>query len=181
MTGQGVAKNPKKGLDLCLQAVKMGAIPAELKVALYVFEGDESIRDLGAAHSWFERAATHSPEAQYYLGIMHRDGLGHEKTPDEALMWFETAASQGYLPAYFPTAELYFKLTPDYKTQRPSPDVLAKTYMWLSATIKRSQDDQQIKQSKSMLEQVLSIMPVTWVSTLDERVGVHLTEYAALQ
>ena len=180
MSGKGVEKDPKKGLGLCLQAVEKGAIPAEVKVGRYLLEGDDNIRDPQAAHAWFERAASKSPEAQYYLGIMHREGVGGEKTLGEALTWFESAASQGYVPAYFPTAEIYFNVSPDYKTQRPSAEVLAKAYMWLSATVKRSKDPKEIEKSQRMLEQVHSIMPDTWMPTLDERVAAHLAENADL-
>ncbi len=178
MSGSGVEKNPKIGLELCLQAIEKGAIPAEVKVGRYLLEGDVSIRDPEAAHAWFKRAADKSPVAQYFLGTMHREGLGHEKSLKEALMWFESAASQGYVPAYFPTAELYFSVSPDYKTQRPSAQALAKAYMWLSATIKRSKDPEEIEKSQRMLEQVHGIMPDTWIPTLDERVSTHLAEHS---
>lgn len=179
MSGTGVDKAPKKALDLCLQAVEKGAIPAEVKVGRYLIEGDESIRDPEAAYTWFLRAADKSVEAQYYLGMMYRDGIGQSKGLEKALTWFELAASQGYVPAYFPTAELYFNVAPDYAAQRPTADVLAKTYMWLSATVKRSKEQNQIEKSRLMLEQVHSIMPNTWVPDLDERVTAHLNENPA--
>ena len=91
MKGEGVAKDPQKGLELCKQAAEKGAILARVQVARYLLQGDQSIRDTQAAHDWFELAATVSAEAQYYLGIMHRDGIGHEATPDEARVWFERA------------------------------------------------------------------------------------------
>ena len=178
MTGRGVPKDPKKGLALCRRAAEQGAMPAREQVGRYLLQGDESIRDLEAAHTWLEAAAATSPEAQYYLGVMHRDGLGHPKAPDEARHWFEKAASQGYVPAYFQTARLYLTISPDFKIKRPSADHLAKAYMWLSATAKRSKDADELKQTRALLDQVLAIMPKTWVPTLDKRVAAHLAEHA---
>lgn len=179
MKGQGVEKNPQKGLALCLQSVEMGATPAEVKVGRYLFEGDKSIRDPAAAYTWFERAAVKSPEAQYYLGLMHREGIAIEKHVDDARYWFETAAGQGYVPAYFPTADSYFHMSPDYEKSRPSAEVLAKTYMWLSATVKQSKDPIEIKKSQTMLDQVATIMPGTWIPTLDQRVEEHIAKRTA--
>jgi TPR repeat protein len=180
MKGEGVAKDPQKGLELCKQAAEKGAVPARVQVGRYLLQGDASIRDPQAAHAWLESAAAVSPEAQYYLGIMHRDGLGHEQTPDEARLWFERAASAGYGPAYFPTARLYFEVSPDYQSRRPSADDLAKTYLWLTATAQRSQDPLELEQTQAMLEQVLAIMPPSWVPTLNERVAAHFAEHPAV-
>jgi TPR repeat protein len=179
MSGRGVPKDAKKGLALCRQAAERGAVPARVRVGRYLLEGEESIRDPEAAHAWFEAAAATSPEAQYYLGLMHRDGLGHAKAPDEARSWFERAASRGYVPAYFQTARLYLAISPDLKIGRPSEDHLAKAYMWLSATAKRSRNADELKQTGALLDQVLAIMPKTWVPTLDERVAAHLAEHPA--
>jgi len=179
MSGQGVPKDPQKGLALCQQAAERGATPARTQVGRYLLQGDESIRDLEAAHAWFEAAAATSPEAQYYLGLMHRDGLGHPKDVNEARNWFERAASQGYVPAYFQTARLYLTISPDFKIERPSADHLAKAYMWLSATAKRSRNPEELEQTHALLDQVLAIMPETWVPTLDQRVAAHLAEHPA--
>lgn len=174
MRGEGVAKDPEKGLALCRQAAEQGALPARVQVGRYLLEGDDGIRDLQAAHDWFESAADVSPEAMYYLGRIHREGLGTAPMPEEARAWFELAASRGYVPAYFQTARLYFEISPDIQTQRLSPDDLAKTYLWLSATALSSQDPTELEQTRLMLDQVFAIMPPTWVPTLDERVAAHL-------
>jgi TPR repeat protein len=177
MVGQGVARDPKQGLALCRQAAEKGALGAKVQVGRYLLEGDDSIRDPQAAHDWFESAATASPQARFYLGRIHREGLGTEPAPDEARTWFEQAASEGYVPAYFQTARLYFEISPDIKTQRLSADDLAKTYMWLSATVLSSQDPQEVEQARAMLDQVLAVMPASWVPTLDVRVAAHLDKF----
>jgi hypothetical protein len=172
--GRGVDKDPQKGLQLCRQAAENGAIPAYVEVGRYLLEGDETIREPEAAAAWFERVAESSPEAQYYLGRIHRDGIGRPVSPDEARFWFERAASQGYVPAYFETARLYFAASPDYSRQLPPADDLAKAYMWLSATLQRSQETEELQASERMLEQVTAIMPPSWAGTLDDRVADHL-------
>lgn len=174
--GKGVAKDPQKGLALCKQAVDKGAVPARMQVGLYLLEGDDSIRDVEAAHEWFQSIG-YMPEAKYRLGLMHRDGIGHEPSLDEARLWFERAASEGYVPAYFPTAKLYFEASPDLQKQPLTADFLAKTYMWLSATVKVSPQAEEVEQAHAMLEQVLAIMPDSWEPTLDERVTAHLAEH----
>jgi uncharacterized protein len=179
MQGLGVEKDPVKGLALCRQAAEKGAIPASVQLGKYLLNGDPAIRDPEAAHAWFEAVANVSPEAQYYLGVIHRDGLGHPKTPDEARLWFERAASRGYLPAYFQTGKLYFQVSPDYKQQKPPADFLAKAYLWLSATLKRSQHFAEKEQAKAMLQEVLGIMPASWKPTLDQQVVEHLAKFPA--
>jgi TPR repeat protein len=177
MSGKGVEQDPQQGLALCRQAAENGAMPALVRVGRYLLQGDERIRDPQAAHAWLIKAAGFSPEAQYYLGVIHRDGLGHEASAAEARHWFERAASQGYVPAYFQTARLYFEVSPDYRTQPPPADDLAKAYMWLSATVQRTGDPDELEQTRAMLEQVGEIMPESWAPTLDERVSVHLAKY----
>lgn len=176
MTGRGVSKDPEKAISLCRKAAELGAMPAYLRLGRWLLYGDESIRSPEAAHAWFE-AVSQLPEAQYHLGVMHRDGLGTVVEPDEARQWFERAASQGYLPAYFQTASLYFAFSPDIKRNKPPADILAKTYMWLQATLQRSGDAVEREKATAMLDQVLQIMPGSWVATLDGRVSEHLALY----
>ena len=178
MRGEGVERDPRKGLELCMRAAQSGSPPARVRVGRYLLAGDESIRDPKAAHAWFEGAAATSPEAQYYLGVIHRDGLGHAVEKHQARLWFERAASRGYVPAYFQTARLYFGDAPELGDRKPPAQELAKSYMWLSATAQRSTDAGELEQTKAMLKQVLAIMPETWIADLDERVAAHLAEFS---
>jgi TPR repeat protein len=177
--GRGVAKDPRRALALCREAAEKGARPAQVQVGRYLLYGDPSVRDPAAAHAWLEQAAAFSAEAQYHLGVAHRDGLGHPASPAEARDWFERAASQGYVPAYFQTARLYFDVSPDYQAEPPPADDLAKAYLWLSATAQRSQDPVELERTRAMLEQVRAIMPATWAPTLDARVAEHLAAHPA--
>ena len=49
-----------------------------------------------------------SAEAQYYVGILYRDGLGGiKKHQDIAAWWLEKAAARNYLPAQYALAQLH--------------------------------------------------------------------------
>jgi len=180
VTGKGVPKNPAKGLALCRGAAEQGVVPAMTRMGQFFLQGDAGQPDFDAAFSWFELAARRkSPEAQYYLGRMLRDGLGRPQGPVIARYWFESAAAQGYIPAYFPTAVLYFNAPVDPETHKQPAEDVAKAYLWLSATAKRSQDPGELAETAQMLMRLREIIPDTWLSTLDEKVAKHLAEHAA--
>ena len=179
MTGTGVARDPRRGLALCRQAAELGSVPAAGRTGRYLLEGDDSIRDAVAARAWFETAATGSPEAQFHLGRMHRDGLGVEISPQQARYWFESAASRGYVPAYFPTAQSYLQPFGDLTRVRPPAEILAKGYMWLRATELRSRTDEERAAATAWLTRVRAVMPETWRPTLEARVAAHLEEHPA--
>lgn len=181
MAGRGVPKDPKKGLALCRQAAQQGSLPAAVKTGRYLLEGDETIRDAAAAHDWFKSTAPKSPAARFYLGLIYRDGIGRPPSVADGRYWFESAASQGYVPAYYPTARLYLRPSEDGKFRRPSAEFLAKAYMWLQATEKRSRDRRELEQTRALLKQVLSIMPESWKTALDERVSAHLKDNPAMR
>ena len=142
-------------------------------------KGDASIREVDAAYYWFQQAAErNSPEAQFYLGVIIRDGLGRPADPEQARDWFELAASQGYVPAYFPTGKLYFNAPPDPLINQLSGHDLAMAYLWLSATAKRSQDPSELAKSADLLTQIRTIMPETWIPTLDAKVTAHLSAHS---
>jgi TPR repeat protein len=180
MTGQGVPKDPAKGLLLCRKATENGLLPAEIQMGRFYLEGPAEIRDPVRAYQWFSAAAQqNAAEAQYYLGVLERDGLDRPKAPEKALFWFESAAAQGYLPAYYPTAELYFTAPVDPETKKLSAENLAKAYLWLSATVQRSENSQEKKNAAEMLSIVRRTMPASWGTALDEKVAQHLAGHSA--
>jgi TPR repeat protein len=145
----------------------------------YLLEGDDSIRDFNQAINRFQIAAqANSPEAQYYLGIMARDGKGQPKSNETACQWFELAASQGYVPAYLQTSQLYFNAPVDAETQKLSGHDLVKAYLWLTATTKRTRDKDELSKATHMLKQVRKIMPAEWIPKLDKTVAEHLAEHS---
>ena len=180
IAGKGVPKDPAKGLAICRQAAETGLVPAQVRMGRFLLEGDAELRDPGAAYRWFEFAARRkSPEAQYYLGRMTRDGLGTPRDPAAARQWFERSASQGYVPAYFPTAALYLEAPANPETGMPRAENLAKAYLWLSAVAARSRDPDELRETADGLGRIREIMPESWTPTLDEKVAKHLAEHPA--
>ena len=90
--------------------------------------------------------------------------------------WFEEAASQGYVPAYYETALAYFNTREETADGLWHENDLAKTYMWLAATLQRSQDEKQLASARRMMETVTEVMPASWAADLDSKVQAHLLE-----
>jgi TPR repeat protein len=181
ITGNGVPKDPAKGLALCRQVAERGVVAAQTQMGRFLLEGDESIRNFDESFAWFEMAAQrNSMQAQYYLGLMLRDGIGRPVSFEDARNWFELAASQGYAPAYLPTGELYFNAPVDPQTGKLSAHDLAKAYLWLSASAKRSKNPEDASRSLALLKKVIKIMPHTWLPALDAKVAEHLAKYPPL-
>lgn len=178
MVGNGVPKNPQKAIGLCQKSAMQASVPSQVRLGRFYLEGDESIRDYQAAMRWFEYAAErNNPEAQYYLGVIVRDGHAGTMKPGTDRYFFELAASQGYMPAYFQTGKLYFNAPVDPKTGWLSEDDLAKAYMWLSAAVKRSEDKAELAETEEMLKKIREVMPKTWEPDLDHKVAQHLEEH----
>jgi len=179
ISGKGVDKDPAKGLDLCQQSASQGSVPAMLRLGNFYLNEKEVLDDEAALH-WLTTAASyHSAEAEYKLGVLLRDGRGIDKDPLLARSWFEQAASKGHVPAYFETAVLYFNAPADPETGLWHENDLAKAYMWLSATLQRTEDAEQRKLAGEMMEKVRGVMPETWTADLDTKVDAHLQQYAA--
>ena len=178
VAGRGVEQDRARGLELCQQAAQYGNVAAMERMARFYMEGDNALRDPVAAQQWLLLAAQrNSPPSQYRLAVLLREGGGQNPDIEDlttALFWFESAASQGYMPAYFPTAELYFKTPKDSQTQLWPEQALAKAYLWLSATQQRSTDPAEKREVTLMLEQVLEVMPASWVKDLNAQVAAHL-------
>lgn len=177
MTGKGFPKDPIKALELCHPAAQQGAIPAQIWMGKFYLQGDATIQDIQKAYRWFEAAAQkQSPEAFYYLGIIMDKGLSPGHTPQKARQMFEQAAVLKYVPAYFQTGKHFFDAKPDSATNQLSAENLAKAYVWLSATVQRSENPEEIHAAKEMLQQILAVMPATWLAELDHKVAQHLLE-----
>lgn len=175
MQGKGSPENPQKALSLCQQAASAGSVNARLQLGQLYLHGDASIRDPLQAAKWFSHAAEkESPCAYYYLGKIHEDDLND---PATALSWYEMAASRGHLPAYFPTARLYFNAPAADQTQMPTAENLAKAYLWLSATRQLSKDSNEKHTVESMLRKVEQIMPASWKKDLDQKVAQHISTF----
>lgn len=172
MQGKGAPKDPQKALNICQQAASAGSVNAQLQLGQLYLHGDASIRNPPQAAKWFSHAAEkESLAAYYYLGKIHEDEHNDSAT---ALSWYEMAASRGYLPAYLPTARLYFNAPVANQTQMPTAENLAKAYLWLSATRQRSKDNHESYAAENMLKKVEQIMPASWKKDLDQKVIQHI-------
>ena len=179
INGQGVEKDTGKGLGLCQQSAEQGSVPAMLRLGRF-YTNNTEVRDYQAALHWYSTAASYrSVEAEHQLGVMLRDGLGIQRNPLEARAWFERAASKGYVPAYFETAALYINAPANPETGLWHEEDLAKAYLWLSITLKRTEDADQRKLAREMMDKVLEFMPKTWNAELDAKVDAHLKQFPA--
>ena len=175
MHGQGVVKNPAKGMEYCRQAARENILPAQLQTAKYLLEGDESIRDIDAASKWFHQAAENgSSEAAHYLGLISRNRLDDLGI---SLFWFERAAGQGYVPSYYATSKGYFDSLMLDRTQTPPAPTLAKAYMWLSASVARTDRPEEKSSAAKMLITVRKMIPESWVPDLDQKIAKHLVAH----
>jgi len=68
------------------------------------------VGDYATAFERFERLADEGdPDAQYYVGFMHAQGLGAPQDYARAANWYERAALQGYAPAQNYLGLLYYE------------------------------------------------------------------------
>ena len=177
MTGNGVSKDPVKALALCHPAAQQGSIPAQIWLGRFYLQGDPSVQDMQQAYRWFEIAAhKQTPEAFYYLGIMLQKGLVEGHTPEKTRQMFEQAAARRFVPAYFQAGKHFYQAEPDPQTNQLSAEHLAKAYLWLSAATQQSKNPEEITAAQEMLQQILAMMPETWLAELDQKVAQHLQE-----
>lgn len=176
--GRGVAKMTSQGIDLCAQAAQMGVPGAQLQLA-ELFDGHDEVRDPIQARFWYEQSAAHSAQAQFRLGVMARDGIGGPQDLELAKYWLESAAAQGYLDAYYPTAVLFNDEATDPETGELLEFPAAKAYMWLTATAHRLGGNDQGREAAALRAELLESMPADWQGTLDEKVDAHLAQFDA--
>ncbi|KXI29608.1 tetratricopeptide repeat protein [Paraglaciecola hydrolytica] len=175
--GEGVEQNSQKGLALCTQAAEQGSIPAMLQIADFNLALNTQESNASALH-WYSNAASyHSAHAQFNIGLMLLKGQGLKQDPLEAREWFEKAAAQGYQPAYFETAALYFAAPKNPVTKLWLEQDLAKSYLWISAALQRSNNQQQQDQLHTMLAEVKKVMPETWEKDLNKKLEAHLMQF----
>jgi TPR repeat protein len=175
MSGNGMAKDPAQALELCRPAALQGSLPAQLWMGKFYLYGDPSVRNSRDAYQWFLAAAQkQSAEAFHHLGVMLQQGMisGHDAAQTRQL--FEQAATLRYVPAYFQAGKHFFAAEPDAATGLLAAEHLAKAYMWISAAIQQSNDAQEVAAAQAMRQQILALMPPTWLAELDRKVARHL-------
>ena len=177
MTGNGAAKDPNKALELCHSAALQGSVPAHIWMGKFYLYGDSSVRNPQHAYKWFLAAAQkQSGEAFYHLGMMLDRGVMDSHDAAQSRLLFEQAAALKFIPAYFKAGTRFFAAEPDAETQRLSADNLAKAYLWISAAIEQSDDAEEVAAAGTIRQQILAVMPSTWLVELDRKVARHIQE-----
>ncbi len=177
MTGNGVAKDPYKALELCRTAALQGSVPAQIWMGKFYLYGDATLRNPQLAYTWFLAAAQkQAPEAFYHLGMILDQEKVDDHSPAQTRQFFEQAASLKYVPAYFQAGKHFFAAQPDTETNQLPAKHLAKAYLWISAAIQRSEDMEEILAAQSIRQQILAIMPKTWLAELDRKIAQHLQQ-----
>lgn len=178
MQGRGLPKDVETGLRLCAQAAQAGSPPAMMKMASYYRGHPDVVASPEAARFWLQQAAERGVnEARYRLAIMLSQGEGGAPDLPAALHWMESAAAEGYAPAYLPTATLYANQPPQPDNGLPAPEHLAKVYLWSSAARARLSDPRLLAGAERLLEQALALMPASWRPDLDRQVAEHLARF----
>ena len=175
MTGNGVAKDPHKALELCRTAALHGSVPAQIWMGKFYLYGDATLRNPQHAYTWFLAAAQkHAPEAFYHLGMILDQGIVGDHSTAQTRQLFEQAAALKYVPAYFQAGKHFFAMEPDAETNKLPADQLAKAYLWISAAIQQSEDTEEIAAAQEIRQQILAVMPQTWLAELDRKVAQHV-------
>lgn len=178
--GKGVEQNTEKGLEFCERSASKGSVPAMLRIADFNLALN-TVSSNAAALNWYSVAASYqSAPAQFGLGKMLLNGQGIGQDPLEAREWFEKAAAQGFQPAYYETALLYYRAPKDPATGLWTENDLAKSYLWISAALKRSENKAFSEQLNTMLDDVKAVMPLTWEADLKQKLEAHLLQFPAV-
>lgn len=86
----------QKAFNWIKAAADRGHPDAIYQLGMAYLYGRGTIQNYSYAHQRFEQAARlNNHEAQYLLGIMHRDGMGVPVSRDRAYAWLNIAASNG--------------------------------------------------------------------------------------
>ena len=171
IAGKIKEKTISEGVALCKQAASHGVYTAAWQVGKLYFEGAMVKQDLQQAQQYLTQAANKLPEAAYLLGqTLEITSLQQPDDLKSARYWYESAASKGLIVAYYPTAKLYYE---DDSSAAPQ----AKAYLWLKATIARSDNLKIIENSQAMLADLLQKIPPNWHASLDKKLTSHLNQF----
>jgi len=89
------------------KSADLGNIPAKAQLAKMMYLGEGMTQDKATAKKWFSEvnqplknlAQSGDPFAQYLWGYYYDAGFNGTASPDEAVVWYQRAAEQGYAPA----------------------------------------------------------------------------------
>ncbi len=116
--GNGCPENKKKAYELYDEAANKNTPEGILKVGKCKLYGDGCDEDAESAYEDFRHAASirrEYHEAEYYIGLCLRQGLGTDKSPTEAKAHFLRSARGSFVPALIELGNLFsIASTDDY-------------------------------------------------------------------
>ena len=174
--GKHVTRQIAKGIRLCTEAASQGARDAQSLLGQWLFDGRYVEQNHEQACALLSEAANRNePVAAFYLARIYDQGIERDQDLKLARYWYESSAQAGHIPAYLPTAALYWQAFSEQK--EPAPDLLAKTYLWAKTT-RLANDDIQVRQhADNILAQVAKHMPGSWQQDLDPKVLAHINKH----
>jgi TPR repeat protein len=102
MNGDGVPRNPARGVALLRPAAEAGDRDAQFMLALAYRSGQGVAASDAEAARWLDRAARQGHvQAQYLLGLAYLRGRGVAADPKTAVSWFAQAADKGDAAAQY--------------------------------------------------------------------------------
>ncbi len=100
ITGEGVRKNEKEGVEWVTKAANQDHLRAQHVLGSLYEEGVGVKKDDAKALEWYRKAGNNGfPMAQHSLGISYDTGKGVTKDEKESAQWFRKAANQDYPPS----------------------------------------------------------------------------------
>lgn len=115
--GRGRPVDRKKAVALYEQAAAAGNINAMHNLAVLKIDASGR-RDYEQAASWFRKAAERGlKDSQFNLAVLHEQGLGVPRNPENAVFWYSLAAVQGDEEAAAKAKSLEADLAPDAARQ----------------------------------------------------------------
>lgn len=174
MTESGITEDFTSAFDSCRNAAMQGSISAQIWMGKFYLQGTPAIQNLQEAYRWFLAAAhKQSAEAFYYLGIMKKQGNASHNS-EQIRELFEQAAALKYIPAYYQAGKHFYQAQPDPLSGQLSAENLAKAYLWLSAATQLSKNKEEKSAAQKIRQQILAVIPSTWLAELDRKVARHL-------
>ncbi len=173
---QGISSHPKpeQAIHWYIQAAQQGHTISWCDAARLRLHLSPQTADLSLLNACQNVAQSGNQHAQFSLGQLYLIQQSKQFNPALALQWLESSASSGHLPAYLPTATLYFEAPPEQASGKPSAENLAKSYLWLTATVKRATHPDTLHKAETMLQSVNQLMPSGWRPKLDLVIEQHL-------
>ncbi len=112
LEGQAVSADMSQAISWYVSAAEQGQVDAQYALAIIAVEGvGGATEDRVTAALWMKEAARRGHMyAQFDLGNMYANGIGVNRSDQEAARWFEAAAEQGHKDAQFNLGIMY--LTP---------------------------------------------------------------------